>query len=430
MSATGHLFQQRNFSLSFPSKANIHVTGKISKPCQTNQLEESGMKQLKKPVLLLGSTLFGLSGLTAGPSGVPATTFVVGQVTATDPRIVDLSGLYTIAEGDRSLQLAITQDPRGNLVTSATLTILGNGLSTQVGPFQLAGKLQASGKGSMRVQIAGAGVDDDQDDDGINDQADNDDDNDGVNDDVDTDDDHGGSHFASKQHGGDDGGGSGGSGGGGSDDGTTSGTGTDDNGTSAGQGGDNQGADNGSDDPSGDDDHDGIDNSHDTDDDNDGVDDSQDTDDDGDGIDDTSEHHSSTSGRPEAFRLRGTFNGSAFQVQVDLRGFGGSRSFTATITPQNSNHTLTVADAHSTQNGSSYSSTRDVTTPSGAFSSPALQQNRGGAVRFGMRSGSFGMDLRGTSDNVTFTAAPLRLRLGYGSVTVDPANVTVTGTGL
>jgi hypothetical protein len=376
----------------------------------------------------VSSFLLGAGALQASSSSTPANTFVVGQVTVTDPRIVDLTGDYTLTQDDRTLQLSVTQDARGSLTTSATLLIQGNGQTNVVGPFSLDGKLQASGNSGLRVQLGGKGLDDDQDDDGIQDDDDADDDNDGVNDDVDTDDDHSGSHHsgsatAVKSHGSDDGVGDdngGTSGGGGSDD-TTSET---------EPGDDHGGLDNGSDDPAGDDDHDGLDNSHDSDDDNDGLDDSVDSDDDDDGIDDNFEHHRG-SGRSEAFRLRGAFVGGAFQVQVDIKGFGGNRSFTANLVPQNTNHTLTVADAHSTQNGSSYTGTRTVTTPSGSFNSPALQQNRASAVRFAIKSGSFGMDLRGSSsDNTSFSASSLKMKLGYGNVTIDPSNVTVTGSAL
>lgn len=362
------------------------------------------MASVKRTAAMAGS-LFALVSSVWAASSSTNTSFVVGQVIITDPRIVKLDGTYELSKDDRTLQLAITQDEKGDLVSSATLLIQGNGQVNVVGPFQLGGKLQLTGNRNLRFDLGGRGVDDDQDDDGINDNDDVDDDNDGINDDVDGDDDHpnsgsnsgSGSVAVVRQHGGDDP-----------------------------PGDDNGGLNSGSDDPAGDDDHDGLSNSDDTDDDNDGLDDSVDNDDDNDGIDDSSEHHSG-SGRSEAFRLRGTFDGSMFQVTVDLKGFGGARTFSTPVSAQDSNHTITIADAVSSGDSSKLTSSRSITLPFSSTQLPAVQQNRGTSVRFAIKSSGFGLDLRGTStDNTSFNASSVKLKLGAGNLTLDPSSVTVT----
>ncbi|MCX7019733.1 MAG: hypothetical protein WCK47_03300 [bacterium] len=86
-----------------------------------------------------------------GPGDKP-TTFVVGRVVCKDPRILDMSGGYKFDATTFSLSLVIVPDMRGQLITSATLT-LADGRTT--GPFPMFGSLMARPKGLLRFMIAG-----------------------------------------------------------------------------------------------------------------------------------------------------------------------------------------------------------------------------------------------------------------------------------
>jgi len=109
-----------------------------------------------------------------GDHGKPkdkGTTFVVGTVTCTDNHILDVSGNYTLTGTSHTVTLSITQDARGRLSTTATVT-LADGSTTQV---TLTGHLQLSDHNSLRIQLDGGGAAKSGDDNDDNDDnADND----------------------------------------------------------------------------------------------------------------------------------------------------------------------------------------------------------------------------------------------------------------
>jgi len=96
--------------------------------------------------------------------GNTSSTFLIGSVSTSDTRILDLTGDYVLSStlvGDTSssLVLSIVQDARGRLVSSTTLT-LADGTTTQI---TLTGHLQLTAQTNLRFQLEG-GTDSDDDD--------------------------------------------------------------------------------------------------------------------------------------------------------------------------------------------------------------------------------------------------------------------------
>lgn len=95
------------------------------------------------------------NGNGGGPKPKPVdtpTTFVVGQVVCSDSRILDVSGDYDLTTSGTTVSLSITQDDRGRLSASATITLDDGSTS---GPIQLNGHLQLTALSNLRLQLNG-----------------------------------------------------------------------------------------------------------------------------------------------------------------------------------------------------------------------------------------------------------------------------------
>jgi hypothetical protein len=96
--------------------------------------------------------------ITAPGTTDPTTTFVVGRGECRDNRILDMSGAYRLEGTTHTLEVGLVQDPRGRLITTATVT-LADGSTT--GPFQLFGRLIAFPKERLKfVLVSGDGIPD------------------------------------------------------------------------------------------------------------------------------------------------------------------------------------------------------------------------------------------------------------------------------
>lgn len=110
-------------------------------------------------LLLLALLCMGLcSTAIAGKRDMTGTTsptqqiWPIGRVVCNDPRILDLTGVYTLTGTSHTVRLSIVQDPRGMLVSTATIT-LRDGRTT--GPFHCSGRLKVGSVGPLSMSLAG-----------------------------------------------------------------------------------------------------------------------------------------------------------------------------------------------------------------------------------------------------------------------------------
>lgn len=304
-------------------------------------------------------------------------TTLVGQVIASDDRILDLTGDYTLSgsvaepePGVASLALSIVQDDRGRLAGNSVLT-LPDGTTTEV---PVMGELNLSGRrgSELSFRVAGSLGDDEDDDEWDHDDKwwDEDDDDDSDrrartnrrDDDDDDDDDSFGQH----------------------------------------------------DDDDGDDDRD-----------DDKDDDERDDDDDDDWDDDDSDDDDDD--MTTSVRVRGHWDGTAFDTHVAITVGDDTYRFETTLLPVNPLHEIVIEPpTETTRRGKVTFSERTVLLPWGTETGQALEVSSRRGFKFMMRDGDFGIDLRGDTDtSATMTVERARVRLGYGSFELAPENVSI-----
>lgn len=132
-----------------------------------------------------------------------------------------------------------------------------------------------------------------------------------------------------------------------------------------------------------------------------------------------------------SMHIRGDWNGTAFPVTIKIESSTGNVTGSGELVPVNPARGFTISDGALAGSKGKLSGNRTVTLPWGTQSISVKQQNKKSSVTFTSRDSTFGIDLRGTvQNNTTFSPTRAKLKLGYGSLTLSPSDVTVTGSAL
>lgn len=98
---------------------------------------------------LVAGTLAVSAGTAQGQTDPPPAAYGIGEVDVNDPRILDLSGDYTISGTTVSVSFHMVQDGRGRLAGNYTLTLDGN----TTGPFPAFGSLMTGPRQPVRFEF-------------------------------------------------------------------------------------------------------------------------------------------------------------------------------------------------------------------------------------------------------------------------------------
>lgn len=126
----------------------------------------------------------------------------------------------------------------------------------------------------------------------------------------------------------------------------------------------------------------------------------------------------------------GYWNGTAFNTTAVIEMNGQTSTFGGSIVPVNPLRGFTISDTTQTLalHGPSRS-VRTVTLPWGTETVTVQQKANKNFFMFMAHSANFGIDLRGSASSSGLNLSRAQIHLGYGSVRIDPADITATETG-